>query len=69
MRALVLLALFFLARLAAAQSDPLAVMVRPQLPDSVRTVGEAAAYYLGTVDYRFHAATPRTGDFRALDAA
>ena len=46
--------------------DPLQLKIRPQLPPSVRTVAEAAAYYLAPAGYDFHARTPRTGDMRKV---
>ena len=64
MRFLILFLLF--ATSLARAEDPLDVLVRPQLPSSVKTVGEAAAWYAETIGYRFYSRAPASGDARKL---
>lgn len=52
--------------MSAHAADPLALTIRPQLPPQVRTVAEAAAYYLEPAGYAFHARTPLGGDARRI---
>lgn len=52
--------------MSAQAADPLALTIRPQLPPQVRTVAEAAAYYLEPAGYAFHSRTPVGGDARRI---